>query len=173
MGPSGGTQISPPGSARSERTPGWDRMISKAERVAGLVLLLIASGYLYAGRDMDWWRGQTVGPRLFPFLLGVSLATVAFLILVATFRGQPKSSAPIFGQRLPMLVTLCTAAYIWLLPVVGYAIANTALMLTCLRLYDPHRWWIDALGAAGVTLALYLVFVVILRLQLPLGMLGG
>ena len=141
-------------------------------QLSHVVVLLIALGYLYEGRRLDLWREAIPGPGFMPLLLGIALAAISILLFVQEFRRSPSSSGPEFFLRMPAWITAGMIAYILLLPILGYGLCNFLLMLLCLRLYEPHGWKADLFGSAGTSIALYLVFVWLLRIDLPLGFLG-
>lgn len=138
-------------------------------QLSHVAVLLIALGYLYEGRRLDLWRGEIPGPGFMPTLLGVSLAAISILLFIQEIRRRPPTSGPDFVLRIPALVTAGMIAYIFLLPILGYGICNFLLMLLCLRLYEPHSWRADLFASSGFSIALYLVFVLLLRIDLPLG----
>lgn len=131
----------------------------------------MAFGIAFAVASLDYGLGsfQEMGAGMFPFLLGVLLAALGAAIVVSGLRGGEQTPGL---SRLPWRgIAFVTAALVWFavaVPLLGFlpATAGTVL-LSCLA--SPTTSVVRALGAtAGVTVACYVIFVVLLRLPMPL-----
>lgn len=141
------------------------------QQAGNLFLLLVAIGYLYEGRGLQLWRGDTPGGRFFPLLLGICLLVIAIALLIREGR-QPAADSSALQWRVPTAVALTLGICMFILPIVGYGIGCALLVLACFRIYEPHSWRADFLGALAAGVALHLVFVVLLPLEMPTGVLG-
>ncbi len=138
-------------------------------QAGNLFLLGLAAFYLYMASSMQMWRGEIPGPAFMPTLLGIALATTAILLLVQEARRRPVSASPPFPSRLPFVLLAVLLVYLYLLPIIGYPIANALLLLFCFRIYEARSWRADIVGSLGISVGLYLLFVALLQLELPMG----
>jgi|GEM_PF-5533440 len=44
-----------------------------------------------------------------------------------------------------------------------------SLLLFCFRIYEARSWRADIVGSLGISVGLYLLFVALLQLELPMG----
>lgn len=134
------------------------------------VILLILAGLVF----ISVWglpvtaTADLVGPKMYPGALAVLLAVLSGLLLM----GAGPSHGEDMGITLPGMVrrflplVLFSAAYVVALPILGFLIATTALLLACFYLLGERRLWLNFLVAAGCTLATYLLFATLLGIQL-------
>ncbi len=146
-------------------------MGNKAVQAGNLALLVLALAYLNGSRELTLWRGETPGGGFMPLLLGLALALIALALLVIDARGL-SPILPEFQLRVPVGIFASIVTGMFLLPTFGFAITCGLLALACFRIYEPHSWRKDLLGSVGVGTAMALVFMVIMRLDLPRGFLG-
>lgn len=133
-------------------------------------LLLVVACLVFIGA----WRlpvtatADLLGPKIYPGALAVLLAVLSGLLLL----GAAPSHGGDAGITLPGMVrrflplVLFSAAYVFALPLLGFLIATTALLLACFYLLEERRLWLNLLIAAGCTLATYLLFARLLGIQL-------
>ncbi len=157
---------------------------------SGVVLTVVAAGYLAAGRRYSLETLAAPGPGLFPLLAGAFLLILAVTQIgiglarlrrhrAADGRHAGDIAEPRAGRgrlpddgRVPRRAAAGAAlliAYAAGLPVVGFFPAGFALVLLSSRLLGAPGWWRPAILAAGVTLAAYAVFALWLRVPLPAG----
>jgi hypothetical protein len=133
--------------------------------VLGLVWIAGAS-------EMTMWDRGTPGPGYLPFVFGALLLPLA---LLAGAQAVFAPAAPAEGQgglRKPVLVLLVTAAAVAALEVAGFPLAVFLMLLVLFALVERKPPLASLLASAGVTAALYLIFVVWLSVPLPLGPFG-
>jgi putative tricarboxylic transport membrane protein len=133
-------------------------------------ILLIVAGLVFIGV----WRlpvtatADLVGPKMYPGALAVLLAVLSGLLLM----GAGTSHGEDAGITLPGMVrrflplVLFSAAYVIVLPILGFLIPTTALLLACFYLLGERKLWLNLAVAAGCTLATYLLFATFLGIQL-------
>ncbi|MCL5808702.1 MAG: tripartite tricarboxylate transporter TctB family protein [Deltaproteobacteria bacterium] len=135
------------------------------------VILLVAAGLVFIS---IWGLPATatadlLGPKVYPGALAVLLAAFSGLLLAGAGSSHGEDAAitlPGMMRRFLPLV-LFSAAYVAALPILGFLIATTALLLACFYLLGERRLWLNLLVAAGCTLATYLLFATFLGIQLP------
>jgi putative tricarboxylic transport membrane protein len=146
--------------------------------VAGLVCL--------GGSLLLWWMARglpqpalvPIGPGFYPTsLFAVTAALSAGLVVTDVLGRARRAPPPSVAYRL-VLVTFATfAAYVFLLPALGYRVATVlfvAVLQAALELpRTARRWALVAVMALGTTVVTYYVFEAYLNVLLPRGRLTG
>ena len=151
--------------------------------VSGLVLLVIAGLYHRAsGAIADSTLADEVGAAGLPRLLTIALVMLAGILIVrAMFAPKPVAIAVRTKEasddeveddaRMPRALgfLLFGAAYIALLPLIGY-IAGVALLIGAVALYEgaPRRWTVP-IAAIGGAVLYWAIFVKLLGVNQPVG----
>lgn len=141
--------------------------------VVGLVLLVDTGSIVVPGSS------NTVGPRFFPYLVGVLLVVVALVLALLVWRGQSAPSEE--GEdvdataetswRAVGLIALAFGAHALLINVVGWPLA-VSLMFATVAWALGARGWVRPLVAGGVVAVIvWIVFVRVLGVALPGGVL--
>jgi putative tricarboxylic transport membrane protein len=115
------------------------------------------------------------GPGFFPFIAAVGIGLIAALRLVNSIR----ISAPdenyelgIAGEaRLVLYVIAGMTAYAFLLDLLGFLLCTFLLVAFYLKLIAQRRWPVALTFAAAVALTSHLFFDVLLKAELPRGLL--
>ena len=146
----------------------------RADLLSGIGLLLFSA--LYFERSFAISTGlasDRLGPQFFPRLLAVLLAllSVALVVRAASGRSDTTPLPTVRFGRLIAVLALC-AGWTLLLPRVGFLIVTPPLVGAVIWILGLRRWRTIIAVSLGVTLALYLVFVQLLTVLLPLGPLG-
>lgn len=133
-------------------------------------LLLVVAGLVFIGawRLPDTATADLVGPKMYPGALAILLAFLSGLLLMGAaplHGGNAGITLPGIVRRFLPLVLFSTL-YVLALPLLGFMIATTALLMACFYLLGERRHWLNFLIAAGCTLATYLLFVTLLGIQL-------
>lgn len=140
---------------------------------AGLALILVGGVWIRESQEIFVPLVMTdmLGPRTFPYGLGVGLCLVGVMItLRVLLRGGPGADV----GRLDVLAVLAAACLVYMfafLPL-GY-ILSTTLFLAFLFFYlGERRHWVTVVAAIGITLGLYFSFHNLLIVDLPAGPFG-
>jgi len=124
------------------------------------------------------WSLNQPGPGLFPLLLGILLIFLSFLLLL----GQVKKHLPNKEKTLPfsmlggwkkVVYTIIVLLFaIFLFEKIGYLLTFFLLMIS-LRLGEKlQSWKVTLLVALFSALGVYLIFVLLLKQELPRGPFG-
>ena len=151
--------------------------MKRADMISACVLLAL-SGYVIE----EAWRmppSATFGPGsgFLPFWVGVILALLATILLVASWRRPPGTGgpSPFPGKRALLAITGVLgglAVYILLIEVLGYLVDTFLYVSFLLGVVERQRWQ-TTLGVAILTTAgLYIIFQVLLGINLPSNMFG-
>jgi|WetSurMetagenome_2_1015567.scaffolds.fasta_scaffold08148_6 putative tricarboxylic transport membrane protein len=117
------------------------------------------------------------GPGFLPFYTGVLISLLSVLDLgrltrLVRFNGDPAAISPAVNYKRAVYVVLILLFYSLLLEKLGYPITTFLAMLLLFSIYERKRWWTAAVGSIMVTGITYVVFYVLLNVQLPVGFLG-
>lgn len=140
-------------------------------------LAALALAYLHASREYPLDSLAAPGPGVFPLAAGGALLALALAQAAADVvgrrRGRPEPVYRATYQRwAPRLMIALLALYAACLPVLGFLAASGALVVLAGRLMGVPDWWRAVALAAGVTVAVYALFVGWLGVPLPRGLLG-
>jgi hypothetical protein len=156
-------------------------------RIEGLVIVLVAVGYLWeAHRVPPYLKIPGVpGPTTFPWLLGVVFGLAGLWLLLAPRRraaepdasGAPQDDPEPFWKSLAerwefFAIWAVILGYLFAMPQLGFP-ATTALLLGAFFwLLGERRWWVVVVLALLATGLIYACFGLGLHVRLPLGILG-
>jgi putative tricarboxylic transport membrane protein len=142
-----------------------------------LAAILVAAACIAYLRGAQGFQSPLVadplGPTAFPTILGWSglLLAAAQIILAWTGRSSPEESpGSIRGYLKPLALFALLVVYALVLEPAGYVLATFAfVVISFLMLGEPL--WRGGLIAAGFSTGFYYLFVKILKINLPAGML--
>ncbi len=149
--------------------------------------LMLAVGLVYETMALNMPRGSLAypGPGLFPMAIGVFLVATALGCLLQEILPRMRSKDPV-ASSLPgevpaaaeernvaktIQLTALMIGYIFVLKPLGFPLAICAFLMLAIRIFG-YRKWLPALAMAAIIASLsYVVFVVWLKVALPLGIL--
>lgn len=156
------------------------------DRISGLALALLGAAAFWGGLMLPPMRGQPVGPSAFPMVAGAGLVLVGLLIALGVGRrfeeaaaaelarlggADPAQEAYAQRRRWHVLIPPALLIFYYLaserlgfVPVAAFMIGVLAYFLNADR-----RWILPV--AIGGAVAVQLVFVKLLRVPLPAGLL--
>ena len=147
-----------------------------SDAASGVVIALVGIGVVLFARTFPSMPGQSVGPALFPTLIGVGLALVGLALLVSGQRQGAPWLQPGEWMRRPRMVrnfALVVAVLVFYAMAVnrlGFFITALAFLVALFAAFGVTRKWILPL-AVLVTLAIHYGFYTLLRVPLPWGLL--
>jgi len=146
--------------------------------ISGVVLLAVSGTYYaWSSGIADSTLSDEVGATGLPHVLSVILAILAVLLIVRAILLSRARTVAAAGDddegdaHLPRAIgfLLLGAAYVFLLPFVGY-IAGTALLIGAVALYEgAPRNWVVLAAAVGGAVFYWAVFVKLLGVHQPVG----
>ncbi len=148
------------------------------DRIIGAAAMLLAAVYLYATSQIPTLEiGDPLGPKAFPMLLGIALIAAAILLFIETLKADADEGekAPSGSMRHWWLiggVTGWTALYFGLFDRAGYLIATVMYLLPMMAVFNPGKWVANVLTTVLWAVGSYVLFVKILGVVLPVGLLG-
>ena len=149
----------------------------KADRITGVIVLLF-SIYLME----ESWRmppSATFGPGagFLPFWLGALMALLSILLIVNAFRGPVvPATKPVFPSGRALMIVGAVIAgltvYILTLEILGFLVGTGLLTAFLLGVVEREKWYTTILVAVLNAAGLYLVFQVLLGVNLPANRFG-
>ncbi len=139
----------------------------RADVEAGLFFTLF--GAVTAALSLQYRMGTvaSMGPGMFPFLLGVILAILGAVILIKGLLGGGEEARPL-PLRATILITLSILAFAFLLLTAGLLVALPAQVAIALWASE-HFSWKRMIGLSlGLLAFCYGVFVYFLGMSVPL-----
>lgn len=143
----------------------------RADLAIGIGLLVAAM--IYFQQSFAITRGfasDRLGPAFFPRLLAVVLGALALTLIVRAVSGRSDPSRPPAirsGVLIGLIVLL--VLYALALPSLGFILTTPLLVAGAIWLLGLRQWPRVAGTALSVTLVLYVVFVRMLHVLLPMG----
>ena len=152
--------------------------MKKADKIIGLIMLIFAGFVIGESMRMPQEGGNfEPGIRFLPFWLGVLMAILSVLLTVSAWRksagGAAKGLMP-NRQALISIVLLVTglAVYIALLETLGFLIDTLLFNAFLMAVVMRAHWKMTLLVAVGASVALYVLFRILLEVPLPINVFG-
>ncbi|UCH27811.1 MAG: tripartite tricarboxylate transporter TctB family protein [Trueperaceae bacterium] len=141
------------------------------DRIAGVILVLLALWYGFgASRLKAGFGADPLGPKVFPFMLAITLFLVALAII---FRVDPNPPWPRLGTWFNLVfVTISFIAYAYLLVPIGFIAATTLETTFVSQRFGAKAWQAIVTGLLA-SLGMYVLFVYALGIPLPVGRVFG
>lgn len=158
----------PRGATINSSTKGFFR---HRDRTFALVLLVLASVFyaLIGGMEEPYSPGA-LAASTYPRLILACIIVLSTLLVIRPVSGESKGR---FLSIKGMAVILLVAGYTLLVDAVGFFVLAPVFLFVVPLVLGYRHHLANAISAVGVTLALYVVFVLVLKIPLPAGLLGG
>ena len=141
------------------------------DRVFALVLIVVASIFytLIGGMEEPYSPGALAASTYPRLILACIIALSCMLIIRPVSDDQHTTIIPWKG----LAVILLAAGYIFLIERVGFFVLTPVFLLLVPLVIGYRHYVATAASAVLVTAGLYAVFVLVLNIPLPAGLLGG
>jgi putative tricarboxylic transport membrane protein len=145
--------------------------------VSSIVWIALGGVFLVASLQQGLMRKGVPGPGFLPFFSGIALIILALFVLIPALGQRFRATGDAFfpeRDSMKKLVFAVVALFGFGLAMeyVGYLATTFLFMLLMARLIEPKGWRLTALMASLTAVISYLLFVVLLEVQLPQGPLG-
>jgi putative tricarboxylic transport membrane protein len=150
------------------------------DRIICAATLVLAVVYFYATAQIPTLDiGDPLGPKAFPRLLGIVLLISVGMLFVESLvagAGDAKRLQWWREDRRHLLliggVTLWTALYFWAFDSAGYLVSTAIYLIVMMAVFNRGQWLANAMTAVLFALGSYVLFVKVLGVALPAGLLG-
>lgn len=152
-----------------------------SNRVTGLAAMVISVVYLYLiGMIETSPFGDPVGPKLFPLLCGFGMLLTGLALFLIDMFFIDKGSGPIsfshkkgqFFKSPLVFITAIGCIYGQTFESLGYLISTTILIMGIMTYLQRKKWIANTVFSIFFSLGSYFVFVKILNLSFPQGILA-
>lgn len=146
------------------------RVHSKNDLVAGLCIGGFGIFVLYEASSLPYFSEYGPGPGLLPLWLGISLVSLAAVLIVHTLL-YPENSEQVAWRKVtrPAAAWIGFVITIGLLSRLGFTLSFVLLSLFLVLVMERRSILAAVNVAAGLALAFYLIFIFSLGVPLPLG----
>lgn len=149
--------------------------MTKQERNAGLLFILFGLAVaLYSVSALSVGSIKQPGPGLFPLVCGIG---IVIMCLIWLFRGRMSEfcSEPLWTDgewKRPAAAVVVLIVYTAMWESVGYAFSTLIFLIAWQVLIEQANWRRTAVIAVIGTVVMYLLFVYLLGVSLPAGLIG-
>lgn len=151
--------------------------MKRADQITGFIVLVFSLALMEGGRRMP--PSATFGPGagFLPFWCGALLALLSILLIVDAFR-RPAAAVtePVFPTGRVLLVLAAVVAglavYMVTLEFLGFLVGTGLLTAYLLGFVEKEKWTTTIIVAVLNSAALYIVFHVLLEVNLPANRFG-
>ena len=142
---------------------------------SGIFLLALSVFVCLESLGFGFGSFAAPGPGFLSFWAGSLLACFSLALIIGDIRTRPSNGENVFEKvrwRGWMVTFAGLAGYTLLLEVMGFIVCTFLLIALLLTFIEPQRWTVVFLMATLTTAGSYLLFQIILKTQLPPGILG-
>ncbi|HYH05205.1 MAG TPA: tripartite tricarboxylate transporter TctB family protein [Bacillota bacterium] len=147
--------------------------MKKWERIAATILTLLGAGGAVEALNIGFGSFRCPGPGFYPFWLAVILVATSLIHLLGQL-GKDLQKLSLWENRSwvrPLLGTVVMFVYGFLLSWLGFFSATFLLFVAWLTIVEHEKWLKVALVSVLGTTSVYILFSVLLKIQLPHGIL--
>ncbi|MFC9600351.1 tripartite tricarboxylate transporter TctB family protein [Peribacillus butanolivorans] len=143
----------------------------KFDRFAAVAFLVVGVLFMIGSRNLSSSSyGSSVGPDIFPFVLGLVLAALSIRLFYEVYRSKRQESSK---EKLKLeykpfiIILLSTLIYILTLETFGYVITTFLFLFVCFQTMERSKWVTSLIISAGFSGIVYFLFVNVLKGTLP------
>jgi putative tricarboxylic transport membrane protein len=139
------------------------------DTIAGCVFLIVGMFFITASMGISKSSyGSNVGPNIFPLGLGAILVVLSVIVIykARSYKASPQEKERRDYKRFA-LVLAATFVYILLFEPLGYVISTFLYLTLFFQVMERNKLLSAILIAAFFSLAVYLIYVVLLQGTLP------
>jgi putative tricarboxylic transport membrane protein len=149
------------------------RTLRTADLVTGALAIGVGLVTLLASRSIKAMAGESLDPRTLPMMVGCAMILAGTGIIYSgwRYRGAP---VPVqwpdaHGLRRLVVTAVLLLLYVALIEPIGFPIVTAAFVATHSWYLGRYRAWVTILGGLATGIVVYYVFMQLLELTFPLG----
>jgi putative tricarboxylic transport membrane protein len=144
---------------------------------SSIVWMALGGLFVVGALQQGLMRKGVPGPGFLPFFSGLALIFLSFIVLIPTLGQRGKDEGGDFfpergSFRKLLFAVIALFAFGFALDYGGYLLTTFLFMFFIIRLMKPKGWRTTTLVALLTAVLSYLLFVVLLEVQLPTGLFG-
>lgn len=149
-----------------------------AERVASLFWFVVGISAAYGGFGLGLGTTGEPGSGFLTFVAGIFVSMMALIIYVQSYRMSVENQVELadlwrgLKWHRTVVIILMIIAFILLFEVIGFLICSFILLVAIMKGLEGLGWKISLLIPSVTVLITYLLFTIILKTALPVGVLG-
>jgi len=146
------------------------------QRICGLVLFFISLAICVESLHVSLGSLSNPGPGFVSFCSGALIGILSAVLIYSPRRFEESESGQ--GSKFSMkswkvlYTVLALSVYGLLLERIGFLILTFLLMIFFLIVIDPQKWWKALMISILASLGFQVVFIFLLKVDLPTGMFG-
>ncbi|MFM2112529.1 MAG: hypothetical protein RLZZ271_1189 [Pseudomonadota bacterium] len=157
------------------------QVASQKDFFSGLMFTLVGAGFAFGAKSYSLGDGARMGPGYFPLMLGIVLTIIGIAVMVSSLRGEHKESEQIgawawkplgyvIGANVAFGICLAglKVAGQTLIPSFGLIVGIYVLVLIASKASSAFVLRSALINATVLAVGCYLVFLKLLKLQIPL-----
>jgi putative tricarboxylic transport membrane protein len=143
------------------------------ERLYGIVVFCLGLAILWEGRGLAFGSFRNPGSGMFPALIAAMMLVLSVILFALTPKTESRGS-PISGKVLLRVCSVFAALVLYavFLEVLGFLITSFVLATFLFAVFESQKHWSAVLKAFVLTGLAYVLFEVILKSNLPRGLLS-
>lgn len=149
----------------------------KRDILSALFWLILSVFILEEGRHIPFGTPSHPMPGFFPFILGIILGILSLILLGKSLLKKGKEDSRFFsdgeGWKRVGLTLGALLVYYLILETVGFLFSVFFLLFILIKFIEPQKWIYSTWVSALVSLCAYFLFQVVLKANLPPGIMKG
>ena len=153
--------------------------MGKKDRISSIFWLIISVLILKESWILPFGTFSRPRQGFFPFIIGIALGFLSLIFFVKSWLGEKRTGEGLRfffkeeeWKRVGLTVGTLFVFY-FMFESAGFFLATLFFVLILIRFVEPHKWIYAAGVAVLISFCSYLLFQVILKSNLPMGILGG
>ncbi len=143
--------------------------------ITSILLIALSIGILVETLKMPIGNLKSPQAGFFPLILGIFLGIFAIILLILTIKDKIKERfapwAKVGGMRPLCLTLVALVIFGFVFEDLGYLASTFVLLMFLVRYISRFKWQVVIVFAIVCTLVSYVLFGILLKSQLPLGIL--
>jgi putative tricarboxylic transport membrane protein len=144
--------------------------------IKGTIFFIFSLVVCYESIHLPLWSAKKPGPGLFPLFLGISLGFLSLVFIIVKGFRKNREAAFFWADRRnrKRILFACgiLISYAIVLPFLGFLVSTFFLVFFLLGLSYPGKWIVMGISSFLISIAFYIIFQILLKIQLPYGILG-
>ncbi len=137
---------------------------------SGLMFIVIGAAFAWGATTYSFGSSARPGPGYFPFGLGILLSVLGAVVLFKALTIEVEGGDPVgsFAWKPLLYIVGTVTVFGWTLPHLGMVIALPILVVVAAKAGDEFHWGEVLFNAVFLTAFSWLIFIVGLKLTIPL-----